>query len=240
MKRLVLLLSFAIVAAGMAWAQFNISYPAYAYAFTNAQEVDFFATPTNTGSTGALASVTGYYTATTTDLQTCIESLVSSASLTANSTGAGTDTTAGCSFAPNNVYTSGFSVDYTGITGFSATDASILVITNASTWTVSAAIDTAITGGSLYIEPGYVDTSAAVVSNAGAIQLSTTAVPISDAPAGGSTTATTTAGTSDAFYTQYRNAYVIPVMFYLQFDPFSAAPASSSETTNLTLSVAAP
>ncbi len=242
MKRLFLVLGFSAAALGTAMAQFNINYPTYAYAFTNAQEVDFFvASPTTTGSPGALGNLTGYYSATPTGLQNCINTAISALSLTASGTQPTTSAaTTGCKFAPNNVATSGFSVDYTGINGFSATDASILVITNSNTWTVSASLSAAPTGGDLYIMPGYVNTSSAIVSNGGAKKLSTASVPVSDAPGtSNGTTTGTAAGSTDALYTQYANAYVIPVMFYLQYDPFSST-GSASDTPNLTFSVAAP
>ncbi|WP_148230383.1 hypothetical protein [Marinithermus hydrothermalis] len=221
MKRRLRLLAFGTVLAAMgAMAQsstdFNFSFPQYAFVYTNLSSVDFDFTASGSGANpGQAPAADGV--ATQPNLEACIESIlsttVSSGSFTANDTAAGTTAFGGsCTFAPTNVTRSGFTVDWGGL---ASPDGSLLVVTNMSTWAAKASLDAAnpfATGGltlQVYDGTNYQNV---------------TTTPVNVGVMNGTRT--------NAFYTQYANAYVVPLTYQLVLDdPIGLSPTTNDSAT---------
>ena len=220
MKRRLRLLAFGAVLVAMgAMAQgstnFNFNFPQYAFVYTNLSTVDFDFTASGAGANpGAAQAPNGV--ATQPNLEACIDGILSTAvasgTFTVQAT-AGTGAFSGsCTFAPTNVTRSGFTVS--GYT--TPPDGSLLVVTNMNTWAAKASLDAANTfatsGLTLQVHDGtdFQDVTTTAVN-----------VGVKNGSA-----------LTNAYYTQYVNAYVVPLVYQLVLaDPIGISPTTGDSAT---------
>jgi len=207
---------------------FNFYFPAYVAIYTNVTQVDFF--NSTSGTEGALYQneVSGYYEGTSAGVLSCIDDNLSTFTGTDLDVSGSTSSSASitCNFAPNAVTSdSSFSVTGYANAGNPPTDGELLIITNSSTFNVSADVDsTSITSGeTIYAIPAYAD-------NSNSLQGSTTtgddvnSISFSDA---------------DALATQYSNAKVIPLLFYASVDVLNTSEITTAESISITWTASA-
>lgn len=212
-------------AASSTTSTFNFNFPAYAYVYTNVGTVDFdFAAAgsgTHPGQLSTLTSSGVVKVATADDLQACMSGLVTGnptipASATA-ATGANALGPATCNFSPTNVTESGYTV---GWPSGDATDGSVLLVTNTSTFHVKVVVG-AFSGITqqpvLSVTPG-------LVKNGGIGGLGS--------PASMALTASgVQLGSSNAFFTSYSNVRVIPVLWEMSINPTAYDQTASTSAT---------
>ncbi len=238
MKRLFLILGImAFAGAALAASSgFNFAYPYYAAVFTNVDSVDFFTSAS--GSAGTLSDNSNYYEASAAGIAACLEDKAGSlpTSYQINGSG-GSAPTITCDFYPNAVANnSSFRVGgYTSLSPAAssdedATDGELLVITNSSTFSVSASsTDSIPTGITPKVFAGYQASDKAVYKSGGN-------------SASAKNLAGFSANQSEAFNTEYSFAKIIPLVFYAEVDVFSTAyqDPSSPVTYTVTWNASAP
>ncbi len=220
--------------AAAASSNFNFQFPAYAYVYTNVGTVDFNFAATGSGTRpGQLSKLSSspIKVADEADLQTCMSGLITgSSSITASTTaatGANALGPATCTFSPTNVTESGYTVGWP--TG-DATDGSVLLVTNASTFHVTATAGT-FDGGitqqpTLSVTPG-------LVKNGGIGGLGSPAsVPLT-------ASGVTLGSNSNAFFTSYSNVFIIPLLWKMSINP-TAYNQTASTTATVTYTGFAP
>lgn len=206
---------------------FNFYFPAYVAIYTNVTQVDFFST---TGTEGALYQneVSGYYEGTSAGVLSCIDDNLSTFTGNDLDVSGSTSSSASitCNFAPNAV-TSDNSFSVTGYdnAGDPPTDGELLIITNSSTFNVSADVDsnTIASGETIYAIPAYADSN-------GDLQGSTTT---------GDDVTDISFSNADALATQYSNAKVIPLLFYASVDILNTDPIATAESISITWTASA-
>lgn len=220
-----LVLAGALLSVGaMAQAQqnWNFNFPTYYYVYTNTASVNFDFT-TNSASTSVVYNSNQ---ATLNNLQTCIGNIVnglntSTAEPKAETTQPASWSSFGtCEFGPTSVSSSGYTVNWNGLGN---ADGSLLVVTNASSYQVTAYADS--------VPAGVTYKLAAAFGDATSITFKT--IPV------GSGNATQIATDADDYYTQYRNVYAIPLTFAADVEPTLNA-TSGVVTTLVTYTASAP
>ena len=221
-----LVLAGALLSVGAMAAKtttFNFKFPQYLYVYTNLTSEDFDFTASSTGNHPGTYGNTAI--ATEANLKTCMENLSLPSSVTAQ-TSAGTSaiSTGSCDFvATDTTKNSDFSVDW-GSTGENP-DGALLVLTNVSDWSAKATITSAFSNVDSYVTLKVRTDSNGTLSN-----LSSSATTV------GSKSGTTL---TNAYYTNYINAYVVPLQFVLTLDNPFAIP-EGNDTAVVTYSVSSP
>ncbi len=225
------LLSVGALAQFSNQSTFNYYFPYYAAIYTNVTQVDFFNTNPGTGVyEGALKanSISGYYESTETGVVSCLND--SSSSLPTDYTVGGNATSASlsCNFAPNAVTKDqGFSVSgYSNASATADTDGELLIITNASTFSVNVTVNNNSIDANVatvYAIPDYINDTPAIANNKSGQDV--TAISFSN---------------NDAYSTQYSNAKVIPLLFYASVDVLNAAQLDTAQSMTVTWTVSAP
>ncbi len=200
------LLSVGAMAQNTTTQKWNFKFPKYAYIYTNTTAVNFDFTDDTADGTASTLSL--YQKAGSTNLQTCIDDFVSSLSSDLEANATSSSNIPGCDFAPSGMDKSGYTVNWgSGNTA----DGSLLVITNASGYTVQVKVDNTVPAGVVYkVAPKL--TSAVTASDF--ITLSTND--------------TSFASDSNDYTTQYNSVYVIPLAFAANVSPSAADTSANS------------
>jgi len=224
-KLLVLAGALLSVGAMAQSSKFNFAYPDYFYIFTNLNSETFNFFATSPGSKPGTASTT-YGIATHDNLTACLDDLLASAPNVTASTSEGTDQITGsCDFVATDTSTGSPSVDW-GSTGENA-EGAIIIVTNKSSWAAAAKITTEFSQVN-----GYVNLQLRTDSNT-FTTLSTSAVNVGSL----------NGSLSNAYYTNYKNVYAVPLQYKLVLTNPIAIPvidSSSSDTAEVTYEAGTP
>lgn len=224
-----LVLAGALMSVGVlaqsAQQNWNFTFPTYYYVYTNTTSVDFDFTATSVSSTVVYTGSHGQ--ASLANLQACIDNAVSglvgpgTEPVAQSSAPASPASLATCEFGPTSVTSSGYTVDWNGL---GSADGSLLVVTNASSYKVTAYADSVPAGVTFKVAPKFGD---APPSHSDFVE-----IPV------GSGSAVQIASDANDYYTQYRNIYVLPLTYAADVEP--NADAIASTTTVVTYTAAAP
>ena len=228
MKNFILSLILALFGTSLAQqapTSVIIDFPFFLYAYNNLDTVTFDFTTDTAGAlpgfadgdtlAGTSAANTNIEVANLTNLNTCIDDIVSTTPPSVTQTGTnfdgstdngittlGTDT---CLFAPSDVTRYGtFSVTNNDADGW------LLVFTNSNSWSVDATLDVDFTNfddATLHIAAEVLSDSAVTVASTASI-VDATAVDLADE--------------TDFFYTDRRLMYTLPLNYILELDPLES------------------
>ncbi len=242
MKRLLLVLATLLVTAALAAGhnstKFTFGFPTFAAVFTNIDNVEFFTG--NNGTAGKLSGKavanTNYYAATEGGITQCIDEFLNNQStpisFDISQTGNSKLSGATCYFAPNSV-TKNNLFKVTGYGQNAGPDGELLVITNANTFNIGSQL----TGGSvpnsgtLEVYPGYLSGAQLQSNNSNSANWKD--LSMNHASSGNNVNPIFTK--SDAYNTQYSNAYVIPLLFRYSLDVLSASTINSNNQIQVTV-----
>ncbi|XOB98743.1 hypothetical protein ACMC9I_01220 [Deinococcota bacterium DY0809b] len=206
---------------------FNFYFPQFAAIYTNVTQVDFFNSTSSTVGALSANSVSGYYPGTKAGVVSCLDAATTlPAAYTVGGSGGSSNLT--CDFAPNAVTKDqGFSVSgYTDASSTADTDGELLIITNASNFTTGVTTSGSISSATVYVIPGYVNNTPAVVegTNGSGVQNVTVAA----------------FNQNDAYDTQYTFAKVIPLLFYASVDILNTSEITTAESVTVTWTITSP
>jgi len=201
---------------------FYFSYPQYLYVYTNLDLESFLFDKEEAGSNPGTYE-TEYGVATKPNLLTCLQKLSVPTPVTAQDTpGSQLIATGKCDFvATDTEKNDDFKVDW-GSTG-EKPDGALMVLTNASDWTASVEMTTPFGD----------------INDMVALQVRTDENTLNEVIAGDKIKVGSKSGTSmtNAYYTQYRNAYVIPLQYVMVLsNPFSIPKVEDKAQVTYTVS----
>jgi len=195
----------AMAAANQTW---KFGFPTYAYIYTNSTEIHFDFTndgqPSGTDASVLATANTDFPAAGLSNLETCIDGLVSDISGDVKADETASNDLGTCYFAPSGVKHEGYSVNWDNV-DTTGTDGSLLVVTNSSSYVVDAKFTSMPTGVTFMIA----DMMASDISSENDFDSFTSS----------SLTVTGFANQDSDYTTQYRRTYVIPLSFAIGITP---------------------
>ena len=235
MKRLFLgLMVTALSAMALAanTATLEFAFPEYAFVFTDTSTITWDLGAAS--GTGKAKYVSGIYEGSQGGLYACMNAL-SSTTVTPQTSAGSSTLSKTCMFGATSFTATGpFVVNWSTLQY--EPDSSLVVVTNASNFEVTASITTAWTGGSgltvKFATDAYKSTSPPGWYSGGLSSSDFQTIP--DDPSS-QTIVNTSSSTGLSFYTDYVNVYVVPMVWALEFDVFAQPVISSSSPATATV-----